>query len=192
MKKNTKGRVWSFIAYPESVPNDWERILSENLNLKWARSPLHDSDLNADDTQKKSHWHIVLVFECVKSYEQILTISKKINGTNPQQVHNFKGLLRYFIHLDNPEKAQYEIKDIYSNGINVEQEILGTSDYEEKIEDEIIEIIEKYDFVEYWDLITFLKMEYKEHKRYAAKHTIFFNACLKSRRYRKMNPLKNI
>ncbi|CAM3291035.1 Rep family protein [Helicobacter labetoulli] len=47
-------RIWSFIAYPDSVPADWEQILTEQFNLKWARSPLHDSDINADETQKKA------------------------------------------------------------------------------------------------------------------------------------------
>ena len=123
-KSNKSGqgrtRIWTFVCYPDSVPADWEQILTERFNLQWARSPLHDSDFNADETQKKPHWHIVLVFDGVKRYEQVKEISDTINATIPQKVHNLQGLMRYFIHLDNPEKAQYDIKDIKAVGINAD------------------------------------------------------------------------
>lgn len=182
--KETRARAWSFIAYPDSVPADWEQILTERFNLQWARSPLHDSDFNADETQKKPHWHIVVTFTNVKSYEQVKEISDTINATIPQKVHNLQGLMRYFIHLDNPEKAQYDIKDIKAVGINAELEILGQVDFNKKLKNEILEIIRGNDITEYCDLCDFLQYDYAEHFEYATNHTLLFSSYLKSRRHK--------
>ena len=182
--KETRARAWSFIAYPDSVPADWEQILTERFNLQWARSPLHDSDFNADETQKKPHWHIIVTFTNVKSYEQVKEISDTINATIPQKVHNLQGLMRYFIHLDNPEKAQYDIKDIKAVGINAELEILGQVDFNKKLKNEILEIIRGNDITEYCDLCDFLQYDYAEHFEYATNHTLLFSSYLKSRRHK--------
>lgn len=183
-KVDNRARIWSFIAYPDSVPEDWEQILTEKFNLKWARSPLHDSDLNADDTQKKSHWHIVLVFDGKKSYNQIKTISDTINATIPQKVHNLQGLMRYFIHIDNPEKAQYDIKDIKAVGIDVELEIYGLEEFNKKLKGECFELIRDNDLREYCDLIDFLQYSHPQHFEYVTNHTILFSAYLRARRHK--------
>lgn len=182
--KETRARAWSFIAYPDSVPTDWEQILTERFNLQWARSPLHDSDFNADETQKKPHWHIVVTFTNVKSYEQIKEFSDTINATIPQKVHNLQGLMRYFIHLDNPEKAQYDIKDIKAVGIDAELEIMGQGDFNRKLKGEILEIIRGNDLYEYCDLLDFLQYDYEQHFEYATTHTILFVAYLRARRHK--------
>ena len=179
---DNRARIWTFVAYPDSVPENWESILTEKYCLKWARSPLHDSDLNADETQKKAHWHIVLIFDGKKSYSQIKEISDSINATIPQIVHNLKGLMRYFVHIDNPEKAQYDIKNIYAVGINAELEILGQVDFNKKLKNEILEIIKGNDITEYCDLCDFLQYDYAEHFEYATNHTVVFSSYLKSRR----------
>ena len=152
--------------------------------MQWARSPLHDSDINADETQKKPHWHIVVTFTNVKSYEQVKEFSDTINATIPQKVHNLQGLMRYFIHLDNPEKAQYDIKDIKAVGINAELEIMGQGDFNRKLKGEILEIIRGNDLYEYCDLLDFLQYDYEQHFEYATTHTILFVAYLRARRHK--------
>ena len=184
VKTDSRTRIWTFVCYPDSVPADWEQILTERFNLQWARSPLHDSDFNADDTQKKPHWHVVLVFDGVKRYEQVKEISDTINATIPQKVHNLQGLMRYFIHLDNPEKAQYDIKDIKAVGINAELEIMGQGDFNRKLKGEILEIIRGNDLYEYCDLLDFLQYDYEQHFEYATTHTILFVAYLRARRHK--------
>jgi len=73
--------------------------------------------MNPDnETEKKAHWHILLTFTGKKSYEQVLEITKKLNATIPMPCKNVKGLIRYFIHLDNPEKKQYSASDIVGHG----------------------------------------------------------------------------
>jgi phenylpropionate dioxygenase-like ring-hydroxylating dioxygenase large terminal subunit len=114
-KKDERSRNWTFVAYPESVPPDWREILTD-MRLQWIESPLHDKCLNPDGTAKKAHWHIVLIFQTKKSYEQIKEISDAVNAPIPQVAKNLVGVIRYMAHLDNPEKTQYSVKDIKAHG----------------------------------------------------------------------------
>lgn len=115
MKKDDRTRNWTIIVYPESAPEDWKKKLDE-LHIKWVCSPLHDKDINADGELKKAHFHVGLYFEGKKSFEQIQEISNMCSGVKPERMANSRGFVRYLIHRDNPEKAQYEISEIECHG----------------------------------------------------------------------------
>lgn len=110
-----RGRNWTIVVYPESAPKNWRDILDDE-HISWIESPLHDKDVNPDGEVKKAHWHILLLFEGNKSYKQVLDISKKLNAPIPQRVESARGMVRYMVHLDNPEKYQYNKSDIISHG----------------------------------------------------------------------------
>lgn len=114
-KKDTRARTWSFVVYPESAPKNWRDIVDSN-HIAWVESPLHDKDKNPDGTTKKPHWHIMLLFDGKKSYDQIKEIADSVNSPMPQRVKSPKGLVRYMIHMDNPEKYQYKREDIIAHG----------------------------------------------------------------------------
>ena len=114
---NSKERHWTFVLYPESAPEDWKDYLS-SLGLQCAVSPLHDKDINPNGELKKSHYHILLCFNGPTTYNKVLNITKSLNATIPQRVLSCKGIIRYFIHKDNPEKYQYNEEDILTiNGL---------------------------------------------------------------------------
>lgn len=119
MAEKTRGhdrtRVWTAVLYPESAPADWREYLDE-LHIEWAESPLHEFDTNPTGEVKKAHWHIVLAFDGPKSYEQVCEILAPLNGPIPQKCHSLKGAVRYFAHLDNPEKYQYPASQIVGHG----------------------------------------------------------------------------
>lgn len=110
-KKDDRARTWTFIVYPESAPENWRDLLDE-YHVPWVESPLHDKDINPDGTVKKAHWHVILLFDGKKSYEQVKELTDSINAPIPQKTANTKGLVRYLIHMDNPEKYQYKRDDI--------------------------------------------------------------------------------
>ena len=114
-KKDDRVRSWTFVLYPDSAPENWRELLDE-LHVQWCESPLHDLDVNPTGEVKKAHYHVALTFEGKKSYEQILEMIEPLNATIPQRVHDLRGLVRYFVHLDNPEKHQYDIADIRGHG----------------------------------------------------------------------------
>lgn len=111
-----RARNWVFILYPESAPTNWAELL-DGLHVPAVVSPLHDKDVNPDGEPKKPHHHILLLFPGKKSYEQVKVISQDLlNGTIPQECKNARGQVRYFLHMDNPEKVQYSASDMRSFG----------------------------------------------------------------------------
>ena len=114
-RKDDRTRNWTMVVYPESAPENWREIL-DNLHVPYLVSPLHDKDVNPDGEVKKAHWHVVLIFENKKSYDQIKEIADKLNAPIPQKVESLRGMVRYLVHTDNPEKHQYERADIEIHG----------------------------------------------------------------------------
>lgn len=115
-EKETRVKNWTICVYPDSAPQNWRDLIDE-WHIEWVESPLHSEDINeSDNTQKKPHWHILLMFGSVKSYEQVVELIAPLNCPIPKKVHNSKALVRYMAHLDHPHKAQYNIKDIVSHG----------------------------------------------------------------------------
>lgn len=108
-------RNWTIVVYPESAPHNWREYIDE-LHIEWVESPLHEFDSNATGELKKPHWHLLLMFGGVKSYEQVSEVIKPLNCPAPQRCHNAKAMIRYMAHLDNPEKFQYNVADIVSHG----------------------------------------------------------------------------
>ncbi|MCC9272680.1 MAG: replication protein [Lactobacillus gallinarum] len=118
-KPVVKGRDWTFLVYPESAPKNWRDVLNAT-HMRWIESPLHDRDTNPDGTKKKPHWHIMLSADGPITEKRINQIIKPLNGPIPQKVGSSIGMVRYFIHLDNPEKYQYPMDEIKGhNGADV-------------------------------------------------------------------------
>lgn len=113
--KDTRTRNWTIVLYPESAPENWRDIL-DDLHIEWIESPLHDRDYTAVGDPKKPHWHILLMFGGVKTYEQVMECIEPLNCPIPTRVHNCKSLVRYMAHLDNPDKAQYDVSKIVAHG----------------------------------------------------------------------------
>ena len=111
--KKTRTRNYATIVYPESAPSDWQEILS-NHHIPAFISPLHDNDVNPTGEPKKPHYHVILAFEGVKTWEQAKSIFDSLNGVGCEAINSLRGYARYLCHLDNPEKHQYLVEDVRS------------------------------------------------------------------------------
>lgn len=191
--RNKRGRAFTGICYPENITLQELIEILRNECAKFVISPLHDADFNADNTQKKPHWHLFFYFDGKKSLAQIDEILKKCKGTIANLVNNRMGLLRYFCHLDNPEKTQYPISEVFSHNIDYEKEIQTKEDFEKRIRAEIHTMIVNDDICEYSDLLDklFADENMLEHYDYACKHTILYRAYLQSRKFKKIEMLKS-
>lgn len=114
-KKDLRSRTWALVVYPDSAPEKWRDIL-DSTHIAWVESPLHDKDINPDETPKKAHWHIILMFGTMKSYSQVKEVADLLHAPIPQKVQSIKGAVRYLVHTDNPEKYQYKREDIKCHG----------------------------------------------------------------------------
>lgn len=152
---NNKGvgrtRNYASVIYPESAPTDWKTKI-EDLKIPCFISPLHDCDKNADGEDKKPHYHIMLMFDSVKTREQAQEIFLIIGGVGCEVVNSVRAYARYLCHLDNPEKAQYKIDDVISFGGADYIGSIGTASDKAKSIREMIQYIEENDIVCFSDL----------------------------------------
>lgn len=154
-KKDTRTRNWTVVLYPESAPDNWRSIL-DDTHIEWVESPLHEDDINANGEKKKAHWHILLMFGGVKSYEQVEEFVAPLNCPAPQRCHNAKAMVRYMAHLDNPEKAQYNISDIIPHGgVDVAELLRPSSSERYTLIKEMLEFIRDNGIIEFQDIMDY-------------------------------------
>lgn len=183
----TRALGWSCIVYPESAPDNWRDIL-DDLHLEWIESPLHDQDLNATGELKKAHWHVLILFGSVKSYDQVKELTEALNCPSPQKCHNSRALVRYMAHIDNPDKAQYNVSDIVGHGgVDISELLKPSSSKRYSLIREMIEFVKSAEIIEYQDL-----MDYAAENRFddwfpllCDNSTIVINSYIKSSRHRK-------
>lgn len=111
------GRTRNFatVVYPESAPENWIVTLSEQC-IPCFISPLHDKDINPTGEEKKPHYHVMLMFDGVKTDEQAKEVFDFIGGVGCERVQSIRGYARYLCHLDNPEKHQYDPEEVKAYG----------------------------------------------------------------------------
>lgn len=112
-KKDPAPRTRNFacVVYPESAPEQWREYLCEQFIPAFI-SPLHDRDENPTGERKKAHYHVIIMFDSLKTTEQARAVFEKIGGVGCEIVQSIRGYSRYLCHLDNPEKAQYSAEDV--------------------------------------------------------------------------------
>lgn len=113
MSDKKRTRNWACVIYPDSAPRDWVHILEE-FHVPFLVSPLHDRDVTADNEPKKPHYHVLLCFDSVKTQDQAVEIFVSVNGVGCEKVSSMRGYARYLCHLDDPDKVQYDINDVYA------------------------------------------------------------------------------
>lgn len=157
--KLVKNRYWATIAYPESVRSNFKEIL-QKTGLKCVISPLHDKDINEQDNeQKKPHWHILLLWDNPTTFNSAKNICDQIGAVTPQPINSFKGAYRYLTHKDNPEKAQYDEKDIISlNGFDINDYVEMSRSELLKLKVEVLNFIRSNEIYHYSDLIDKLEI----------------------------------
>ena len=181
-----KGRNWAFIMYPESMPIDWFDKL-ERTGLPFAISPLHDKDVNPTGEPKKPHYHVICQYSNTTTQKNVKeNVCDLVNGTLPIKLENIKGMYRYHIHYENPEKFQYDDRDrIFINGFDVGSVNSLTATEIDKLTTEILAFIDDNDIIEYSDLLYVFRINDLTNMLFVAKsHTILFNTYIKSKRHK--------
>lgn len=181
------------LIYPEHYTNESELYENlDSLHCQGILSPLHDRDKKDDGTLKKGHYHLLLMFDSVK------TIAQVEDCLNNAHIF-YKGLgvcvskkayARYLCHLDSPEKAQYSVSDcLFFGGASphlLDKEIDVTDGI-----GKMLDYVHTYDFRYWCDLVDFLREHDIDLYNYVSKHTqSFMFTYIKSYSY-KMNSLND-
>lgn len=183
---NIRTRNWNLIVYPQSAPENWCTIL-DDMHIQWIESPLHDKDVNPDieDHDKKAHWHVLLLFDGNKSYEQVCEIASLLHSPRPEPCNSPTGTVRYMIHMDNPEKHQYSREDIVAHGgADVMFYLRPTSASRYILLKEMTDYIRENDITEYADFIDYALSERFDDwfPLLADNSSIYINSYISSRR----------
>lgn len=163
-----RARVWTFITYPDSIPENFKEILEGETSpqhdialVPMFISPCHDKDLPEagkpgynGTPYKKPHYHNMVMFSQVKSYKQVLGMVKVLGAAHVSQVHSTQAMIRYFIHADHKDKAPYKREDIKAfNGADIDN-IFAQNDREiNGVLKTLIELIDDNDITEYHILV---------------------------------------
>ena len=76
------------------APDNWVDII-ENEKVPVFISPLHDNDVNANGEDKKPHYHVLAMFDSVKTVEQAKVFLKKFGGVGCETVNSLRAYARY-------------------------------------------------------------------------------------------------
>lgn len=181
--KESRTRNFATIVYKESAPHNWQEILSEEL-VPALISPYHDRDINPTGEVKKAHWHVLIMFDGVKSLRQAQAIVDKIGGVGCRKINSLRGYARYLCHLDNPEKFQYETSEVSELCGADYNEIIQLQSDKYKIIEDMCNFCEDKDIVSFYELSRYAILHNESWKRALFDNSSFFmKEYLKSRKW---------
>lgn len=128
-----QGRNFSCIIYPDSDNIDCDLVF--NCLPSFAQDYfyiLHNKDSGNDESEIKDHFHIVLS-KSTPSYISVVSNQLHIPPNLIQVISSKKAFVRYLVHKDNPEKAQYDISEVYTNNESYLKSVLCDSTEIDKV-----------------------------------------------------------
>jgi len=190
-------RNWLVVFYPEDLPENWREMV-DSLNFRWIESPIHDKDFNADGTPKRSHVHALCMFGVIQTVQQVKTLFGELFGwggddgdsvigvPTPQKCSDRVASVRYFAHLDHPDKAQYNRADIIGhNGADVNKCLEMNEEEVRETMFDIQDFVVENKIVEYIDLCCAFQANPDYHEWYTfitCNHTFWITNLLRSHR----------
>ena len=194
-----RARNFKFVIWPENLPSDiWQKC--DEANIKLLISPLHDKDINSDGDFKKPHYHAVSIFPGKKTIEGAKEIVLNLFGLAVNTVFvcdDLGSTVRYFFHLDSPNKFPYPINGYKEFGGADLMESLHTQSDLKKFDLQIYDLINQYDIRYYDDLCEYVNYVNSEWKSAIENRTIHWTAFLKARtdklsKYTSPSPIRRI
>lgn len=182
-QKKTRTRNFATVVYPESAPERWQDILSQYCIPAFI-SPLHDADLNPTGELKKAHYHVILMFESLKTKDQAQDIFTSIGGVGCEVVQSIRGYARYLCHLDNPEKHKYSESDVCSLSGADYRTTIGLASDKYKALGEMQDFCEQYNVMSFYLLSQYARKNRQDWYRILCDcGAVFMREYLKSRKW---------
>ena len=187
-KQITKARNFTFIIYPESIPEDWELYL-EKLDVPMAISPLHDKDEterkiedltedeqviinNGGKVYKKPHYHVLYIAKNPVTTESIRKKIKRALGNKSlshiEIVDGVESVYKYLTHESKDairkNKHKYDSEDIiHLNDFDIERYIFLDESQKRTLKNDLLTIVKTKHIVNVIDLMSFLDMYGEEY-----------------------------
>lgn len=201
-----KARYFTFLLYPESIPEDWEMRL-ESIGVPIAISPIHDKDLSNAEGQKykKAHYHVIYVARNPVTVESVrLKIKRALGEKSIAKVQvviqSMENMYLYLTHESKDaiakNKVKYSKKDIrLLNNFDIDRYItLDVEDKDEMLND-VCDMIDEHSLANIRELRRFVRVHGSEYNLPSMKiinsvlrsHTglvrLYFDAVYQERKY---------
>ncbi|HGO3256628.1 TPA: replication protein [Staphylococcus aureus] len=201
-----KARYFTFLLYPESIPENWEMQL-ELMGIPMAISPLHDKDKSNVEGQeyKKAHYHVIYVAaNPVTTHSVRKRIQRALGNKSIAKVQVIKqsmeNMYLYLTHESKDaiakNKYKYDKKDIQLlNNFDIDRYIvLDVEDKDEMLND-VCDMIDDHGLANIRELRRFVKDHGAEYNLPSMKiinsvlrsHTglirLYFDAVYQERKY---------
>lgn len=201
-----KARYFTFLLYPESIPQDWQTKL-EALGVPIAISPLHDKDLSSVEGQKykKAHYHVIYISKNPVTAESVrLKIKRALGDKSVAKVQivvqSMENMYLYLTHESKDaiakNKHKYSKRDItLLNNFDIDRYItLDVEDKDDMLND-VCDLIDDHNLANMRELRRFLKAHGSEYGMPSIKvvnsvlraHTglirLYFDAVYQERKY---------
>lgn len=163
-----KSRYFTFLLYPESIPEDWEMKL-ESIGVPIAISPLHDKDLSDVEGQKykKAHYHVIYVAKNPVTADSVRykikqTLGNKSIAMVQIVVQSMENIYLYLTHESKDaiakKKRVYDKKDIkLLNNFDIDRYItLDVEDKDDMLND-VCDLIDDHGLANIRELRRFVK-----------------------------------
>lgn len=146
---STRGRIFCLVLYPE---NEEHCRVIELLKSKYnVLGICHDRDIYEEDNEetgakkgeiKKLHHHIIVKFENARSLN---ALAKELGCESNliQKVDSFEGMCKYLLHMDYPQKTQYQKCELYGLLIDYAMKYIDKVDEDIQLM-QIIDYLENY------------------------------------------------
>lgn len=125
--KAKRSKNFASILYPDSCDPNFIDLLKES-HVNFLLSPLHDKDKTSDGEDKKPHYHIILIFDSLKSLDQVRDVLEPIGAVGCEIVNSLVSYGRYLCHLDDKDKYQYSTDDVVAYGYDYQDLIASKLD----------------------------------------------------------------
>lgn len=165
-----KSRYFTFLLYPESIPNDWLEKLSL-FDVPMAVSPLHDKDKSDVEGQeyKKSHYHVIYIAKNPVTAESVrLKIKRSLGNDSVALVQiistSIENMYLYLTHESKDAIAKnkhiYAKKDIkLLSNFDIDRYITLDAEEKEVLFNLVCDIIHDYDIANMRELKRFIETQ---------------------------------
>ena len=201
-----KARYFTFLLYPESIPENWKMQL-EMIGVSMAISPLHDRDKSNVEGQeyKKAHYHVIYVAaNPVTTHSVRKRIQRALGNESVAKVQVIKqsveNMYLYLTHESKDaiakNKYKYDKRDIkLLNNFDIDRYVvLDVEDKDEMLND-VCDMIDDHSLANIRELRRFVKEHGTEYNLPSMKiincvlrsHTglirLYFDAVYQERKY---------
>lgn len=201
-----KSRYFTFLLYPESIPEDWEMKL-ESIGVPIAISPIHDKDLSDMEGQKykKAHYHVIYVAKNPVTADSVRKRMQRALGSRSVSmvqivIQSMENIYLYLTHESKDaiakKKHVYDKKDIkLLNNFDIDRYItLDVEDKDDMLND-VCDLIDEHGLANIRELRRFVRNNGAKHNLPSMKiinsvlrsHTglirLYFDAVYQERKY---------